>query len=241
MLLSSPLLCGLLHLAVLVPFVLISRPALKDRGVRWLAAAATIYLLYTLLSSGLAGLELFSGQQWNWAGKGLILLGGLIFLIRNRAMSLRECGLTLKQNSGSVQPVLILMLLTITIRLAVYFLLQQRNWQVDNETLLFQATLSPICDELIFRGIIIALLNRLYNGAEDFAGFPLSWPILLSSILFGLSQGLLIQNGLEIQINLVRILFALFAALVAGMMKERSGSLLFPVIFHALWNIISNH
>ncbi len=225
----------------MVPFILLSKPVLKDGKGKMLAAAAIIYLLYSSLTGGLSTVILFDQQQWNWAGKVIILVGCIIFFIRNKTISAREAGLTLKQRNGAILPCLVLIAGGLLVRLGIYFLAQNPSLHFDMETIAFQGTVNAFSDELVFRGLILTLFNRLYSGSEEIAGFPLNWPILLSSLLFGLSQGLIFQAGYHLEINLARILFAFVAGLVAGMLKERSGSLIFPAIFHALWNLIGNH
>ncbi|WP_374165974.1 CPBP family intramembrane glutamic endopeptidase [Arcticibacter sp. MXS-1] len=242
MILSSQLINAILQILVLVPFVLLAKSknwSKEDR--RTIGLFVILYILWTVLTSGLSGLVLFDGQLWNWLGKAAGLLMSLFFVIRSRIISRKEAGLQLSFAKDAVFPVVMLVLFGLLLRVAVYFTLQTPSFTFNKETLLFQSTINVISDEVFFRGILLVLLGRIFKEGEDFFGFSLSWPVLITSILFGLSQGLLLQNGLHLQINLIRILLAFLAGLIAAMLKERSGSLLPAVVFHALWNLTSNH
>lgn len=240
MIISAPLLNALLQLVILLPFIFIGKRFSKQ-DLRAIAVFYIFYMLWALLSAGLSGIQLFAGQQWNWTGKLAGFLAAAFFIYRNKLINNRETGWTLKFNQGSVYPVLGLSLCVLILRLFVYLVLQTPTLHFSTETILFQGVLLPTGDEMVFRGILLALLNRIYLSKEDIGGFSLSRGVLITSLLFGLSQGFLLQNGLHLQINLIRILLGFFMGIIAALLKERSGSLLPAILFHALWNLIGNH
>ncbi len=240
MLVSSQLLIAVVHLIILLPFIFLAGK-IKKGELRTLAIFFVLYMLWFILTTGLAGIFLFEGQQWNWTGKLAGFLLGVFILYRSKMFSYRETGWTLRFTPNSVMPVLIMMLVVLAIRLAIYMTLQTSNPNFNTETVLFQCTLPAIGDEIIFRGIFLALLNRIFPQGENILGFPLGWGALITSLLYGLVQGVVLQNGLHLQINLIHILLGFFTGLIAAMLKERCGSLLPAIVFHALWNLIGNH
>lgn len=206
-----------------------------------LAIFAIIFLLWSVLTTGLGGIILNPGQKWQWVGKVAGLLVGVFFVYRNKLLSKKELGWTLRFQPGSVKPVMSLLLLILIARLSFYLVFEPVSVNFDLETVLFQGILVGFCDELLFRGILLALLNRIFSGKENLFGFPLSFGILITSVLYGLTQGFILGEGFHLQINLIRILLGFFVGLIAALLKERSGSLLPAIIFHNLWGLIANH
>lgn len=239
MYISAQLLNAALQLVIILPFLLLGKRFKKDE---WRIGAIFffMFLLWSVLNSGLA-VTLFPGQQWNWTGKAATLILSILFIYRNKQVNYKEMGWTFRFFKGSATAVLSLMLIGLAVRAVIYAMFRPPFQYFNTETILFQGTLAAVSDEIIFRGILLALLNRIFLLKEDIGGFKLSWGVLITSLLFGLTQGFLLQNGFHLQISLVRILLAFFAGLIAALLKERSGSLLPAVIFHALWNLIGNH
>src|SRR5699024_6109113 len=137
---------------------------------------------------------------------------------RNKLISRSEIGWTFTFNKGTVKPVLYTLALVLLARIIVYLSFERVNTSLDLETILFQGILAGLCDELLFRGILLALLNRVFTAKENFLGYSLSFGILISSILYGLSQGFILQEGFHLQINLVRILLGFFVGLIAALL-----------------------
>lgn len=241
MIASSYLLSALLQFVIILPFLFFGKAKFDKSEYRFLGIFAFMFLLWSVLTKGLANIVVIENQTWNWVGKVAGLLLGVFFVYRNKLISKSEIGWTLKFNKGSAVPVLATLIIVLLIRLFVYLQFERVNPDFNVETILFQGTLAGICDELLFRGILLAVLNRVFLGREDLGGYSLSFGILISSLLYGLSQGFLLQDGFHLQINLIRILFGFLAGLIAAVLKERSGSLLPAVIFHNLWVLITNH
>lgn len=241
MIISYPLLSAVLQLVILLPFIFLTKRHWEKDDRKTIAIFFVLFLLWSVLTTGLSGLRLFETQQWNWTGKLITLLLGLFFIYRSKLLSSKETGLKARFAPGSFKPVLIMLMAAVAIRAVIYFALQTPSSYFHAETVLFQGSLLAISDEIIFRGILLALLNKIFTSKEDLFGFNLSWGILISSLLFGLTQGFFLQDGLHLQINLVRILLSFFTGIIAAMLKERSESIIPAIVFHALWNLIGNH
>lgn len=78
--------------------------------------------------------------------------------------------------------------------------------------------IAPLAEELLFRGLIFRLLRPFGDG----------WAIPLSSLLFALAHGSLFQMP-----------YALVAGLFLAFAAAASHSLLFPLLFHFLYNLLA--
>lgn len=241
MIASSYLLSALLQFVIVLPFLFFGKGKFDKSEYRFLGIFTLMFLLWSVLSNGFATIIINENQTWNWLGKIAGLLLGVFFVYRNKLISESEIGWTIKLKKGTVMPVIYTLLLILLARLIIYLSFEKVNSEIDLETLIFQGSIAGFCDELIFRGILLALLNRVFTAKEDIFGYSLSFGVLISSLLYGVSQGFIIQEGFHLQINIIRILLGFLLGLIAAVLKERSGSLLPAVIFHNLWMLITNH
>lgn len=83
-------------------------------------------------------------------------------------------------------------------------------------TLLFAGILAPICEEIMFRGIIIDKLRKYGDTAA----------IVTAAILFGLFHG-----------NLFQCFYAAALGLALGYLKVRTNSLRYSILLHMIINI----
>ncbi len=79
--------------------------------------------------------------------------------------------------------------------------------------------LSPLAEELIFRGFIQRIFQRNMNGTLS---------VLLASTIFGLCH-----------FNLPRLPVIMLLGVILGYLFYRTGNLLYPTIAHALYNLVS--
>lgn len=83
-------------------------------------------------------------------------------------------------------------------------------------TLLFAGIIAPICEEIMFRGIVIDKLRRYGDTAA----------IVTSAVLFGLFHG-----------NLFQCFYAAALGLALGYLKVRTNSLRYSITLHMIINI----
>lgn len=241
MIASSYLLNALIQFVVILPFLFFGKRRFDKPEYRVLGIFMLMFLLWSVLTNGLSNIIVNDKQTWNWVGKVAGLLLGIFFVYRNKLISKTEIGWTVKFRKGTLMPIIYTVMLLLLARLIIYLTFETVNPGFDLETIVFQGTLAGLCDELLFRGILLALLNRVFTAREDVFGYSLSFGILISSLLYGLSQGFILQEGFHLQINLIRILFGFLLGMIAALLKERSGSLLPAVLFHNIWMLIPNH
>lgn len=171
-------------------------------------------------------LPIFSNLEWNWTGKVFAIIASLVFIGLWHGISRREVGFTGLRKSSWL-PFIGLVLLSFVVFIALY----TKDVPTKVETLLFQLTMPGIDEEIVFRGIMLVLLNRAFGTPWKVLGANVGWGLLISSVLFGLIHGIgFTGSQLQFQFNLVPIIKASIAGLTIGWLRECSGSL-YPAIF----------
>jgi len=167
--------------------------------------------------------------RWNWEGKlySLVLAVVVMFVLDLRA---REVGLTLAQKNLAVCLLAVLGLTALSAGLGFVF----RPGAPDAETLLFQATMPGLAEELAYRGIAPAILLALFHGR----GVPdrVPWTVvLIAAIPFGVWHGWGYSDA-GFTFDPMSALFPFIGAIAYGWLRFKSGSLLLPFIAHGLGN-----
>ena len=83
--------------------------------------------------------------------------------------------------------------------------------------LVLYGLISPVAEEVVFRGVIYNRLRRLYNPVVG---------IFVSGMLFGAFHG-----------NLVQGVYGACLGMMMAYLYERSGNFLIPLLFHAVANL----
>jgi membrane protease YdiL (CAAX protease family) len=169
------------------------------------------------------------GGRWNWEGKlySLALAAIVMFVLDLRA---REVGLTLAQRNLGVCLLAVLGLTALSAGLGFVF----RPGMPDGGTLLFQATMPGLAEELAYRGIAPAILLALFHGR----GVPDKVPwvvVLIAAIPFGVWHGWGYSDS-GFSFDPMSALFPFIGGIAYGWLRFKSGSLLLPVIAHGLGN-----
>jgi hypothetical protein len=98
-----------------------------------------------------------------------------------------------------------------------------------HNVVLFQLLGIALPEEVFFRGYLQDRLNHVFGRPWRLWGAELGPGLFLTALLFMLCHLLLAVNWVRVAI--------FFPALLFGWMRERTGSLLAPVLFHALSNL----
>ncbi len=216
----------------LTALALFSLVKLRDKS--FLLAFGTTFAVYLGLDDFLTAIggksqyALISGN-WNWSGKiySIFLSALLIFSLR---IDPKASGLVLpyKNNKSSI----IVTILLITLSTALGFIFKPSS--PDMETLIYQATMPGLAEELTYRGIAPAIfLGWIYRKHEPSRSY---WPALVvTAIMFSLWHGLGFKSG-SYSFDIASASFTLVGGLAYGWLRFRSGSLLYPVIAHCLGN-----
>ena len=223
-----------IHMGVIAALAcLAAYVARSDLRAGWLVAALLLMLLrdaLVLRGYGLAP-DAFPDSAWNWTGK-LLATAGLLAVAALPRFGFWRSGITLRQAPGSGAAWIVFALFV-----AVLFGLAFHHGDGSEgiDTILFQWSMPGIEEELFYRGVLLlALSEALDSGAKRrLAGIGIGgW---LATIAFGLGHALFWRaDGLSFD----AMAFAMTAgpALLLVWFRQRTGSLLLPVLAHNVAN-----
>ncbi len=204
-------------------------------------AFLAVYLLDNLilgLVSRYPQLQLIPDTAWGtlvcaWSGKLYSILAALLvaWLVR-RAISSTEFGLVLAQPKGSIRPALILFLLAGAV--ATVLGLGFDKGPFDAVVLIYLALMPGLNEELVYRGLLLGLANRISPPRWTILQARIGWGALITSLLFGLLHGFWIEAGVGAHFNLVVVFFNGLVGLAYAWQRERTGSMLFPILTHGV-------
>lgn len=169
------------------------------------------------------------GGRWNWSGK-VFSLTLSVAVILAFGLSRHALGLTLKQQNLGRSLLALVALTSLSFGIGMLF----KPELPDLETVLFQATMPGLAEELAYRGIAPAILLGLFRGKAMPSGIP--WTVvLITGIGFGLWHGIS-YNASGLSFDYMSALFPMIGGLAYGWLRFYSGSLLLPIIAHGVGN-----
>jgi membrane protease YdiL (CAAX protease family) len=220
-------------LATIAAAAFLASKPLEKRILVTCALAAAVYIgvddFVTGLPSLVKGLRL-SGASWNWTGKFLSLALSAVVIGALR-LSPAAVGLTIRQRHTKTGLVALLLFIVWGSCLGLLF----KPGVPDIETLLFQATMPGLSEELVYRGIAPAILLGLFRQQRADYGMP--WVVILSTaVAFGAWHGLKYSNG-AFGFDVMSALFPFIGSIPGGWLRYKTGSLLFPILAHSFANV----
>ncbi len=230
---------ALIILGITSPLFLVGK-----KQPNWEKQFLLVFIVYFLVDYSLVYFastwELLSSMElkMNWLGKIISYLIALVFLAVYRKLPLKEYGLTLKQNEDS-QKVAIGAILG-SILLGVLFAHFFQRHQSGAENILFQLTMPSIVEEITYRGILLGLLNQVFVKSWRIGKLTFGMGVFITSILFGLWHGLSLNADFALSINWIACIYTGLLGLILALVKERTGSLLIPIVMHIIINLLPN-
>ena len=186
--------------------------------------------LVTGLASAFPALRLVEGQ-WNWSGKIYSLALAVLVLLALRIKP-SAAGITLKQNNLKASLIALVLFIVWGLSLGLLF----NPPPPSAETLAFQALMPGISEEIVYRGVAPAILLGLIRGKDQTEGVP--WTVvLITAIMFGVWHGLGYSNA-GFSFDTLSALFPFIGSIAGGWLRFNSGSLLFPILVHAVANVV---
>jgi membrane protease YdiL (CAAX protease family) len=192
--------------------------------VLWVLAAA-LYLAFDTLV--LLHAPRLDHGQWNWSSKIFSILFALAIFFAFR-LSRQEVGFVLPKDSPSWGWTVLCILGAVLFDGVLNYI--YRTHQAPGlATIAYQATMPGISEELTYRGIGFALVQRAFAGTRGW--WAKAAPVLIPSLVFGLLHTYSPKSGLA-HLEWSGFLFSLPLGLWFAWGRLRTGSLLGPVLAH---------
>lgn len=228
----DPFLSTLTFAALSFVVILCTKP-LDKRMTLGLAAAAALYLglddFVTGLPKLIPTLDVLGGK-WNWMGK-VLSLGLSVLTIALLRIQPSTLGLTLRLKHPKLAFFAVLAFIVWGSTLGLLF----KPGAPSLETLWFQSTMPGVSEELVYRGIVPALLMGLVWGRVEADRMP--WAVIISTaVAFGPWHGIRYTNG-QFEFEILSALFPMIGSIPGGWLRFKTGSLLVPVLGHGLANL----
>lgn len=227
-------LLALVRCALLLPIFAISRKYWVKENLIYIGLFFSFVVLDQLVLYVLLDVRLFTGQRWNWPGKIAECILALLF-ISTTLLTKKEAGLTFKVRHFKQVAGFIAALLLVTFAIQ-YFTAGFKNVK-GTETFLFQLLMPGIAEELVFRGILLGLLNKVYNKSIIIWQTPVGCGVIITSVLFGLVHSFNFDSNV-FDFNILYFLSTFTMGVFLAFIKEKSQSLLPGIVCHNLFNLI---
>ncbi|RMF71081.1 MAG: CPBP family intramembrane metalloprotease [Acidobacteria bacterium] len=237
--------------ALLANVVLVSIPigALWILGVvkvsaKWALGSLALlaaYFVALFLGRAVIPVELIISEPgWNWGGKILAILLWicvLILLVRfSRGFKPSDAGFTLKQIPGSVKPAIVGLVAAVLLQVLWVYL--NGGNEYDAEELLFQALMPGADEEPVFRGVLLYLVSRaVISERFSVLGARFNVAGLAVAAVFGLAHSLSFHDHTW-HFSFTTLLVTGLYGVIFLWFRERTGSLVFPVVAHNTVNFV---
>jgi uncharacterized protein len=202
-------------------------------GILFLAYTLDVTILY------LPKITYFSGLRWNWQGQLLNFIWPLIIVYFLKLFTAKEVGLNLpKVKSTFILASLLAIFLVVIEVLVIYFFHLEFPpiKDLNIEGILYELTLPGLGEEIVFRGVFWAILNRYLSTTWSFLDIKCGWALIITSVLFTS------WHILEIDPHTHELVFhwdglvALPIGILLGFIREKTGSIWPCVLFHNIIN-----
>ncbi len=225
----------LLQLPCLLPIIGIASWHTKRFDIKSIGLFMVLYLASSLCLY-MPSPSFMSGLDWNWWGKLLSILLGLGFMYFQNKEAYPEFGFTTQFNPNSIKVVTITFVVLAFLAASSYFFDGFSGYKV--ETLLYQATMPGLEEELWFRGILLYYLNRSFGKSWTFFGAKMGWGVIIITVLFGLAHGLGFDKNYNLQFDLGTTIATAIIGFIYAWSRERSGSIIPGILGHNLFNFV---
>lgn len=221
-------------------------------GKRVLAAKSLVSLFFLVyftdnlvmvLTNRYRSLQLVRSHVWegflvcNWSGKlySILFVLALPYLFRTR-LSRDDVGLTFGQKEGSLLPSVVV---AAVLGAWAYFVgVSSPKGQRDVEVLAYLAIMPGLNEELVYRGALLGILDRIMPGRVRLLGALVGWGIVITSLLFGLLHGFWLDANLAVHADAIALRNATISGFIFAWLRARTGSLVMPVIAHGVQDFL---
>jgi membrane protease YdiL (CAAX protease family) len=175
----------------------------------------------------------FIESSWNWDGKFLGIVWGIICFFLFRKYFVGNDFFRLKQDKQNFKKVLIASTIIVILSTFIWALFGKSDF--DIETLAFQLTVPGIDEEILFRGILLGLLMSSLKDRLLVLGNP---SIVIIAVLFGLMHALTLDKSFIVHFDPIYFLQTGFAGYIWSWITIKSRSILFAILSHNFSNFL---
>lgn len=199
---------------------------------RWVAIALALFVAYDFALTRAFRLlpSLPPEADWNWFGK-VLAISAMLAIASLPAFGWKRVGITWHQEGGWMLPVLVML---IAVAPLVWLNVADGIEPSDAETIAFQLTMPGFDEELFYRGVLLLALNEAFRGKVRVLGAPIGWGGIVAIILFGVVHGIAWSDGVTLDTE--AMLWAGIPGVVLLWIRERTGSIVLPIVAHNLAN-----
>ena len=210
----------------------------QSRARNWrLFSLVGASLLTQIAVTNLPPINGFRHLHWHWQACLLSVVLVLLLVRLVPAVSLTSIGVTSRLRRGWLKPSIIALLIAVAVP-AVFFALGSRV-KLTTEGWIYLSLMPGLAEELVFRGVIQSLLNRVFPRSWYVAGARCGWGLVITAVLFAGANGLVdVDAQLHPRIILHAGIAPLLMSLVSGWVRERSDSIWPSVVGHNLSNLV---
>ncbi len=217
--------------------------------VNWkvLAYCLGVYAIYMVLlknTAPLLSMDFGGPKRLNLEGKLLaaIFMVAVLFYCVKRVTGFasHETGFTLKQRAGSVVPACLLTLGFLVVVAAIEIVLKGgKTVELEPGYLMAYGLLAGLDEELMYRGFLASGLCLVVGTTRVInMGTAVRVGGIIALVLFALIHGFRINDG-ALVLSVTGIGLTFLFGCVFLWLRERTGSLLFPVLSHSLANVVA--
>lgn len=223
--------------AVVGLWLTVAAPATWRAGRNGIVVALAVALLFlvNLIGLSLPRVGIFGELEWNWQGKTLDLIWCLLLIGLLSPQLRREIGWTWATRPGTLPVAFV----NLAILVVIGFVALGANAVggaargLTLERILFDASYPNLVEEIVFRGFMLALLDRAFGTPWTFAGARIGWGIMLTAWLFGLGHGIWLDAEGMLVFDPVYLIMTFVAGLLLGWIRALTGSLWLAYLAHA--------
>ncbi|MCU0434226.1 MAG: CPBP family intramembrane metalloprotease [Bacteroidia bacterium] len=223
----------LIHLAVVLPLALWLMKDRSRKNYLRLGLFSVLYLINQLALSLPYYVPAFDfiGANWNWDGKILGILTGVISVLLFKNYFSENYFLTLKQERSNVKVTVITAAALTVFSIVLTYFMGRSDW--DNETLFFELTMPSTEEELMFRGVLLALLLSTLKPQIRFLGNP---SVLITAVLFGFVHAFRLNTDYSLSFEPLFFLMTGLGGYIWGWITWKSRSILLAWLSHNFCN-----
>ena len=233
----TDIIARILIIVLASPIVLIAFKNSRVSHSRWLILLSGLFILDIIWFN--LPVYFLKDSQFPWQPTIIAALWDLFFIYFLSRIPADEFGLTTQFKAGTKKPFLLLTAgWSVVLFLIFYYFFDHRS--LTGEGLIYNLTMPGISEELIYHGILLTMLNRVFISKREILKAKIGWGILIVAILYALVNAIRLKDihDFSMTFNTTFFIFAFCSSLLFGYVKERTGNLVASMASHNLWNTI---